>query len=98
MITCIYSTTGTKTYINGQLHHTYNNTSYGIHFNTNARLFFGCEANTANPTTPYFNGSLSDIRIYNTVLTESQIQELYNTSALVDNTGNVYSRELVDNG
>lgn len=95
MITCIYSATGTKTYINGQLHHTYNNTSYGIHFNTNARLFFGCEANTANPTTPYFNGSLSDIRIYNTVLTESQIRELYNTSALVDNTGNIYSRELV---
>jgi len=56
MLTWVYDTTGTRTYINGELHHTYTNTSYGIHFNTNARLFLGCEANTANPYTPYFNG------------------------------------------
>jgi hypothetical protein len=45
----------------------------------------------------YHIGSISDFRIYATVLTESQIQELYNTSALIDKNSNVYARELVEN-
>ncbi len=96
MLTFIYDETGTKTYINGILHHTYTNTSYGIKFNTNARLFLGCEANTASPTSPYYNGQMSDFRIYYTVLTEEQILELYNTSASIDKNGNIYARELVE--
>lgn len=96
MITLIYTTSGTKTYINGQLHHTYTNASYGIHFNTNARLFLGCEANTASATTPYFNGQLNDLRIYTKELTAAQILELYNVSATIDNFGNAYSREVVE--
>jgi len=56
MLTFVYDSTGTRTFINGNLHHTYANTSYGIHFNTNARLFLGCEANSASPSSPYFNG------------------------------------------
>ncbi len=47
-------------------------------------------------TSDGFVGSISDFRIYATVLTESQIQELYNTSALIDKDGNVYPRELVE--
>lgn len=96
MLTFVYDLTGTKTYINGELHHTYTNTSYGIYFNMNARLFLGCEANTANPSTPYFNGQQSDFRIYTTALTADQIKELYNTSMSVDSNGNVYARELVE--
>lgn len=96
MITWVYDTNGTKTYINGQLHHTYLNTSYGIHFNTNARLFLGCEAATANPSTPYYNGQMSDFRMYYTVLSSEAILELYNTSVTIDNNGNIYSRELVE--
>ena len=96
MLTWIYDSTGTRTYINGQLHHTYTNTSYGIRFNMNARLFLGCEASTANPTTPYFNGQESDFRLYYTALTDTQILELYNTSATIDNTGKIYARELVE--
>jgi hypothetical protein len=69
MLTFVYDSTGTRTYINGELHHTYTNTSYGIRFNTNARLFLGCEANSANPSSPYFNGQESDFRIYYTALT-----------------------------
>ena len=42
-----------------------------------------------------WGGYISDVRFYATTLTLSQVQELYNTSALVDNAGNVYSRELV---
>ena len=44
-----------------------------------------------------WGGNISDVRFYATALTLSQVQELYNTSALVDNAGNVYARELVEN-
>ena len=93
MITFVYNSAGTKTYINGQLHHTYTNISYGIHFNTNAKLFLGCEANTANPTSPYYNGQMSDFKLYYTALTEKQIKELYKDSLIVNGT-NIVPRDL----
>ena len=96
MLTWVYDNTGTRTYINGQLHHTYTNTSYGIRFNMNARLFLGCEAGGANPTSPYYNGQESDFRLYYTALTEDQILELYNTSMSIDDKGNGYAREMVE--
>lgn len=92
MITLVYETTGTKTYINGELHHTYTNTSYGINFNTNARLFLGCEASTANPTSPYFNGKECDFRIYTTALSADDIKSLYNNNAYIDTAGNIYGK------
>lgn len=96
MLTFVYDNTGIRTYINGELHHTHNYTSYGIFFNTNARLFLGCEANSSSPSAPYFNGSLSDFRIYCTVLTDDDIKELYQTSASIDNKQNFYGREFSD--
>ena len=96
MITWIYDSTGTRTYINGALHHTYTNTSYGVHFNTNARLFLGCEANTASPTGAYWGGQLSDFRFYSTALSAAAIKELYETSGTIDNNGNVYAREVIE--
>ena len=96
MITLVYDAAqGTKTYINGELHHTYNNVSYGIHYNTNVRLYLGCEA-AGSPTTPYFVGQESDFRIYATVLSAEDIKELYNTSASIDNKGNIYAREVIE--
>ena len=89
MITFVYNSAGTKTYINGQLHHTYTNTSYGIRFNTNARLFLGCEANTATPSSPYYNGQMSDFRLYYTALTAEQIKELYKDSLIVNGTNKI---------
>ena len=40
--------------------------------------------------------SISDFRLYTTVLTENQVKELYNTSMAIDNNGNIYARELVE--
>ena len=42
------------------------------------------------------NASLSDFRLYATELTEAQIKELYNTSATIDNKGNGYAREEIE--
>ena len=42
------------------------------------------------------NASISDFRIYATALTEEQVKELYNTSATIDKSGNVYAREVVE--
>jgi len=39
---------------------------------------------------------MSDFRLYSTALTAEQIKELYNTSASIDNKGNIYARELVE--
>lgn len=47
-------------------------------------------------TTTQYTGNISDVRIYSTILTEEQIKELYNTSATIDNKGNIYTRELVE--
>ena len=41
-------------------------------------------------------GAYSDFRIYSTALTAEQIKELYNTSTTIDNNGNIYARELVE--
>ena len=77
MFTLIYNLAGEKIYIDGTLHSSANSTSYGISFNTNARLYLGCEANSASPYTPFFNGKMSDFRFYYTELNEDAIKELY---------------------
>lgn len=93
MITFVYDGTGTRTYINGQLHHTYLFTSYGIHYNiNNARLFLGCEASAASPSSPYLNGKMSDFRIYATVLSAEDILSLYNNEAEIDQSGIIHGQ------
>lgn len=77
MFTAIYTTSGRWIYIDGVLHSSISLTSYGLHFYKNARLFLGCEANTANPSSPYFNGKMSDFRLYYTALSENDIKDLY---------------------
>lgn len=94
MFTFIYTTSGTKTYIDGQLHHSYNYTSYGIKYNTGARLYLGCEASGANPSSPYFIGRESDFRLYYTALSAQDILELYQVSSSVDRNGNLWAYEF----
>jgi len=97
MFTYVYETTGCSCYLDGELYQTKSYTSYGIYYNINSsRLFLGCEANGMNPSGPYFNGQESDFRVYATALSADDIKELYNTSASIDNKGNVYAREVVE--
>lgn len=43
-----------------------------------------------------FRGKVSDLRIYDTILSESDIRELYNTSAFIDNHSNLECYALVE--
>ena len=42
------------------------------------------------------NASMSDLRIYSTILSEEDIRQLYEVSAKIDNSSNLYSNELVE--
>lgn len=44
----------------------------------------------------YFNGNMSDFRIYSTALSEEDIKSLYETSASVDKSGNLHCYQLVE--
>ena len=45
----------------------------------------------------YLDAELSDLRIYKTCLSDDQVKELYNTSATIDNLGNIHTREFDEN-
>ena len=42
------------------------------------------------------NASIADFREYATALTEEQVLDLYNTSVTIDNKGNIYAREYIE--
>ena len=98
MITFTYDSTSKKSYIDGELHNTYNVTSYGVHFNLNTRLYLGCEASGANPSTPYFEGKESDFRFYYTALSAEDIKELYEVGMSIDNKQNIHTYEIDEAG
>lgn len=90
MITCVYkASVGDSMYLDGKLYEKKTYTSYGIHFNKNSYLFLGGESAGVNCIAPYFNGKLSDFRIYVTALDNQTIEELYKVGASVDNNGNL---------
>lgn len=98
MFTFIYDKSqGTKIYIDSILINQYDFTSYGIHFNTNAKLFLGCQASTAVAAVPFFNGKQSDFRLYYTALSQSDIKTLYWNSALLDREKNIYTYSYIEN-
>ena len=96
MFTFVYNLSGEKIYVDGELHSQKTATSYGLKFNTNARLFLGCEASTANPSSPYFNGKMSDFKLFYTALSDDDIAKLYSTSSLIDLHGNVFASSYVE--
>lgn len=94
MFSFTYTTSEIKSYIDGVLHENISITSYGIKYNTAARLFLGCEAAASAPTAPYFNGKLSDFRLYYTALTADEIADLYHTSSSITSNGTLLTSEV----
>ena len=94
-----------KFYIDGVLQTT--NAAYTtktpIYYHSSNGIFIGDEA-AESATKPYrptdypdrynFNGKMSDLRIYATALTDSQVKELYNSSGAIDNNGNLFCYEI----
>ena len=90
MFTWVYNITSTHLYIDGILKVSKTATSYGLHFSTTAPLIIGGEATGTSATTPYFTGKQSDFRIYATALSADDVKSLYQNSAYIDSSGNVY--------
>ena len=75
----------TKLYIDGQLKATTATGSPNEIGYANNRLIISGEAQSTTPASAYFVGEESDLRIYATALTATQIAELYNTSTSISN-------------
>lgn len=100
MFTGCYDGFQNKMYIDGVLA-AQNNSPYTtktpIYYNSSAPVLIGAEANkTQSPAGYYFDGYMSDIRIYATALSESDLQSLYNNSGFLDSSGNIYATEYTE--
>ena len=100
MFTGSYDGFQNKMYIDGVLA-AQNNSPYTtktpIYYNSSAPVLIGAEANkTQSPAGYYFNGYMSDVRIYATALSESDLQSLYNNSGFLDSSGNIYATEYTE--
>ena len=84
----VHTNDNSKLYINGELKIT------GTSTNIPSGNYFIGAWNTSSQQN--YDGNISDFRIYATALTPEQVLELYNTSATIDNKGNIYARELVE--
>lgn len=89
-----YDNSKLRIYVNGELkgevaktgNITYNSsTPWAVAVNPHGATGDGSE---------HFYGKLSDVRIYATALSASDVKELYNTSASVDKNGNMYAYEF----
>lgn len=96
MITATYDGLVVSLYIDGIL--THGNTIYStktpIYYNATNDIIIGAEAGSgATPTGEYFNGRISDVRIYATALSDTDVLALYKNSAYIDSFGNVFASE-----
>lgn len=100
MFTGSYDGFQNKMYIDGVLA-AQNNSPYTtktpIYYNSSTPVLIGAEANqTQSPAGSYFDGYMSDVRIYATALSESDLQSLYNNSGFLDSSGNIYATEYTE--
>lgn len=97
MFTGTYDGYTTRLYVDGDLvASSGTNTEHiPLFYNSSNGIFIGAEANTnqTTPTTPYFNGNLSDFRIYCTSLLDTDIKQLYNTNMKIDKQANIHPFE-----
>ena len=101
MLSATYDGLALRLYIDGVLQSTTTKytTKTPLYYNNNSGMFIGRESNgnVNTSSTDKFYGYINDVRIYATALTEVQIKELYNTSATIDNLGNIHTREFYEN-
>ena len=100
MFTGIYDGLTVKQYVDGIFNSSNNayTTKTPIYYHGSNSILIGAEA-TGSATSIggfYFNGNISDVRIYATALSESDIQSLYNNSAFLDSSGNIYATEYTE--
>jgi hypothetical protein len=101
MLTGTYDGLLVKIYLDGELQATTTayTTKTPIFYNSVNGIFIGAEA-SGNQTTPaggtYFNGKISDVRIYATALSADDILELYNSSASISNNGSIMCYDFVE--
>lgn len=92
----------TKIYIDGELSATgttVQSVKTPIFYDNNNFVILGGEAGVADlpENGYYFNGVLSDFRIYCTALLDNDIKLLYNTNMRIDNFNNVHIYEIDEN-
>lgn len=91
-VAIVKSTNQIKIYVNGVLKSTYSGTLAERTVSAVSRIGDDYRGGTAVS----YQGYMSDFRIYATALTAQDIKELYNTPISVDNQGNCYVKELVE--
>lgn len=95
-----YDGLNVKLYVDGVLNQsvTAYSTKTPIHYNSSAPIWIGAESQASSTqTSPYFNGRISDVRIYATALSADDVKELYNTSAFICNNGSIEAYEFIEN-
>ena len=91
LFTGTYDGFTSKIYIDGELrgNSSTKTTKTPIFYNASNSIFIGAEAGTSatTPAGAYFNGKISDVRIYATALNAEDIKELYNTPISIGKNG-----------
>lgn len=85
-----------KFYINGQPSGEYTHSSDLSSRHSSALFRLGDDTRGNSANTVSYKGYMNDFRFYGTALSPEDIKELYNTPISVDNQGNCYVKELVE--
>lgn len=88
MLTMVRTSDSTKFYLNGELKS--KGTTGSI---PSGNYFIGAWNSISGQT---YRGKISDVRIYSTALSEDDIKELYNTSAIINNNNTLEAYEFVE--
>lgn len=88
LYTFTFSPTGLRLYVNGELERT--TVSPIAYLSTPTTLTLG------KIGTSYFLGKIDDVRVYSTILTDTSIQELYQSRGQLDDEGNFFTYDLTE--